>query len=362
MWTEIVDAEGGNDVANAVAVAGNGDIVVVGGQTIGGAQDVWVARWDAGGEPLSSMVVDYGDGGDDVANGVAILDDGALAIVGMREQPSDTMIDDALVLVLEPGGDERWSVIVDDGLSEWANAVAVGEGGIAVAGVREGATTDDDAWFAVYDPQGAEVWSQIEVGPGDVDDVAHGIAWTPDGGLIVVGERGTNATRDIWISGRDGNGDELWTVLEDFEFGADFAADVVMVDGTAWVTGMISSPLTNSEEIWIASYGSDGTKADMTTWNSPGFVVDSGAGIAVDGGDVFVAGESAVADEQRNVFVGRFGAGMPEPVWHDTVDGGAGLQDSGTAVALLPDGSVVATGVVTVLGEGTNAWIRRYAP
>ena len=362
VWTETVDAEGGNDVANAVAVAGNGDIVVAGGQTIGGAMDVWVARYDAGGEPLSSMVVDYGEGGDDFANGVAILDDGALAIVGMREQPSDPMINDAIVLVLEANGDERWSVVVDDGKSDWANAVAVGAGGIAVTGVREGETTDDDAWFGVYDPDGTEIWSQIEIGPGAVDDVGQGIAWTADGGLVVVGERGSNDTRDIWISGRDGNGEELWTAIEDFEFGGDFAADVVVVDDTVWITGMISSPITNSEEIWIASYGTDGTAGATTTWNSTGFLLDSGAGIAVDGGDVFIAGESAATDQQRNVFVGRFGSGMPEPVWHDTQDGGAGLQDSGTAIALLPDGSVVATGVLTVLGEGTNAWIRRYAP
>jgi cysteine-rich repeat protein len=362
VWIETIDGEGGNDVANALAVTAEGGIVVVGGQTAGDAMDVWIARYDAGGESLSSVRVDLGEGGDDVANGVAILDDGAIAIVGSREQPSDTMLDDAIVAVIDTNDEVRWSVVIDDGLKDEGHAIAVGPAGIAVAGSREAAPTDDDAWFALYDVDGGEIWAQTEMGPGGVDDIARGIAWTPDGGLVVVGERGTGDSQDAWISGRDGNGDEVWTEIVDFDFGADFAADVVLVDDTAWITGMISSPLTNSEEIWIASYGLDGTPGDSTTWNSNGFLVDSGAGIVVDGGDVFIAGETAAADQQRNVFVGRFGSGMPEPVWNDTQDGGAGLQDRGTAIALLPDGSVVATGVLTVIGEGTNAWIRRYAP
>lgn len=363
VWSATVDAEGGDDVANAVAVAGNGDIVVVGGQTIGAAMDVWVARYDAAGEPLSSTTIDFGEGADDVANGVAVLDDGAMAIVGTREQASDPMLDDALVVVLEADGTERWSVFVASELNDRGEDVAIGDGGIAVAGMRADPTTEDDAWFAVYDPaDGAEVFSQTDAGTGNSDDGAFGIAWTAAGGLVVVGLREGNGDDDLWVSGRDASGAEQWTDVQDFDFGDDFALDVVVDGDTAWVTGMISSALTNSEEIWIAGYGADGTPGDSTTWNSTGFFVDSGNAIAIDAGQVFIVGDSAATDEQKNVFVGRFGSGMPEPVWSDTQDGGAGLQDNGTGVALLSDGSIVATGVVTVIGEGTNAWIRRYAP
>jgi cysteine-rich repeat protein len=362
VWTLTVDARGGDDVANAVAVTPTGDIVVVGGQTIGRSQDVWVATYDAAGEPLASTTIDFGEGLDDLGNGVALLDDGAIAIAGTREQASDPMIGDALVVVLEPSFEERWSQVVDGGLDDNADAISVGPGGVAVAGLREDEAAGDEAWFAVYDVDGGETWSQTDGGPGDANDAALGIAWLDDGGLVVVGRRQGQVDLDLWISGRDGNGGELWSEVLDFDFDDDYAAHVVVVDGTIWATGMTSSALTNSEEVWIASYAPDGTPGDATTWNSNGFTIDAGAGIAVVGGDVFIAGESAAPDEQRNVFVGRFGSGTPEPTWFDTQDSGAGLNDGGTAIALLPDGSVVATGFLTVIGEGTNAWIRRYAP
>lgn len=362
VWTETVDAEGGDDVANAVAVTATGDIVVVGGQVIGRSQDVWVATYDAGGVPLSSTTIDFGDGLDDVGNGVALLDDGAIAIAGTREQASDPMLDDGLVAVLEPSGEERWSVVLDGGLDDFADAISVGPSGIAVAGMREDESAGDEAWFAVYDVDGGETWAQTDGGNGDDDDAALGIAWLDDGGLVVVGRRQGQVDLDLWISGRDASGGEVWGDVLDFDFDDDYAADVRVVEGTIWATGMASSPLTNSEEIWIASYGADGTPGDSTTWNSTGFTIDAGAGIAVSGGDVFVAGESAAAEQQRNVFVGRFGSGMPEPAWFDTQDSGDALNDGGTGIALLPDGSVVATGFLTVIGEGTNAWIRRYAP
>jgi len=46
---------------------------------------------------------------------------------------------------------------------------------------------------------------------------------------------------------------------------------------------------------------------------------------------VFVAGVTAAAKEQR-------------------------------AIAMLPDDSIVAAGEITVLGQGTDAWLRRWAP
>jgi len=361
VWSVTVDGDGGMDRAHGVAVTATGEIVVVGSMTTGDATDLWVGRYSPAGDEISSVSLDYGEGLDDVGNDLALLDDGGIAIIGTREQASDPMLDDAIVVVLEPDGTERWATTIDGGMNDRGLDVAFGPGGLAIAGVREDPASEDDAWFAVYDPGGAELWSLTDSSAGGGDDAAEGIAWTGDGGLVVVGKREGQGDDDLWISGRDGDGAELWTELLDFDFGDDTAAAVAIDGDTAWVTGMISSAVSNSEELWVASYSVSGAAGFATTWNSTGFVVDAGAAIAIDGAELFVAGSTAAADEQRNIVVARFTARTPAPIWVHGFDGGAQLQDEGTSIAVLPDGSVVATGVVTVLGEGTNAWIRRFA-
>lgn len=361
VWSVTVDGDGGMDRANGVAVTGTGEVVVVGSRSTADATDLWVGRYSPAGAEVSSVVMDYGEGTDDVANDVVLLDDGAIAIAGSREQASDPMLDDAIVVVLEADGSERWATTVDGGLNDEALDVAFGAGVIAIAGMREAMASEDDVWLAGYDVDGAELWSLTDSSSGAGDDRAEGIAAAADG-WIAVGAFEGQGDHDVWISGRDADGGELWTEMLDFDFGDDVAAAVAVDGDTAWVTGMISSAVSNSEELWVAQYSAGGVAGFATTWNSNGFVLDGGAAIAVDGEELFVAGETAAADQQRNIVVARFTNGTMAPIWVHGFDGGAMLQDEGTGIAMLPDGSAVATGVVTVIGEGTNGWIRRFAP
>jgi hypothetical protein len=73
-----------------------------------------------------------------------------------------------------------------------------------------------------------------------------------------------------------------------------------------------------------------------------------------------VAGTRTEDNVIGNVLVGRWDDAGTE-VWLANRDGGDGLTDEAHAVAVLPDGSIVTVGGVTVIGQGTNAWIARYA-
>lgn len=361
IWTTTVDG-GDDDSIAGIAIVADGSIVAIGSQRgDDGLRDTWIARFDPEGSAQDDRVVDLGDGGHDGATELAILDDGAIAVVGTSTKPSDVDDDDAFVAVIDADGEVRWRDVVDGGMVDAGFDLALGPAGLVAVGSTQAMATRADAWIRSYDLTGAIAIDVVDDGSG-LADAAMAVAWTDDDGLVVGGYVGTGADQDAWLSRRDGSGDERWHHELDFDFGDDFVADIAIVAGTIWITGQAASALTNSEELWVASWSDDGTMGDALTWNSDGFDVDLGNALVVDGTRIFVAGVSAVAEQQRNVLVARFDAGTPTPSWLDVVDGGAGLGDAANAIARLPDGSVIAGGEVTVLGQGTDAWLRRYAP
>lgn len=360
VWAIEIDG-GDDDAAYDVVVTETGDVVIVGSRRGAEGLDGWVARYDAGGELIAESIVDYGEGDDDEVLSIAPLGQGYV-LAGVTSPADVTDGDDALLVALDGSFEIVWSRRIDGGLDDRANAVAVTPSAIAIAGSREADASLADAWFAVYDTSGTEQWSRVEDGPGSRTDNARGVAWLADGGLVVVGNQSVDSQDDLWIAARDPDGSARWEQLLDFEFGDDGASDVG-ADGDGFVvSGSISSALTNSEEMWVARFAADGTAGPVISYNAPGFVFDGAEAAVVDGDAVFVAGMTAATDEQRNALVGRWPAAGGDPAWQRSFDGGPGLSDAAHAIALLPDGSVVAAGEVTVLGQGSNAWIRRWAP
>ncbi|HWB79974.1 MAG TPA: hypothetical protein VG755_33650, partial [Nannocystaceae bacterium] len=304
--------------------------------------------------------IDLGDR--DRLSAVALRDGGMIVGGSATVGTGDTANSDALVVALDDALATVWQDRFDGGLDDSVEDVAHSGTDLVAVGSSETMATRADAWMRRYDDAGNEVWTSTEDGPASFADNAFAVAWTPGGGMIVVGMLASNVDDDLWISARDGDGVEQWNELLDFDFGDDFAGGVVVSGDEIWVTGSISSALTNSEEVWIASYAADGTQSWSTSWNSTGFVFDGGEDLVVDGADVWIAGVTAAADEQRNALAGRWQQNMTDALWAHGTDGGPGLGDAAHGIARLEDGSVVVVGELTVLGQGTDAWIRRYAP
>ena len=355
VWTVGVDG-GDDDVAADVAVRPDGSIVVVGQR----GDDSWIGVYGPDGTELSSDAIDLGDR--DRLSAVALHDGGMIVGGSATVGTGDTANSDALVVALDDALATVWQDRFDGGLDDSVEDVALSGEDLVAVGSSETTATRADAWMRRYDGAGTEVWTDTEDGPASFADNAFGVAWTPGGGMIVVGMLASNVDDDLWISARDGDGVEQWNELLDFDFGDDFAGGVVVSGDEIWVTGSISSALTNSEEVWIASYAADGTQSWSTSWNSTGFVFDGGEDLVVDGTDVWIAGVTAAADEQRNALAGRWQQNTTDALWAHGTDGGPGLGDAAHGIARLEDGSVVVVGELTVLGQGTDAWIRRYAP
>lgn len=360
VWAVELDS-GDDDVAYDVLVTDDGTIIAVGSRRLATGLDTWIARYDPAGNPLDEQVLDFGGGDHDESIAISPLGLGYV-LAGVASVSGVEDSDDALLVAVDGDFAIVWSQRIDGGLDDRANAVSTASGGIAVAGHRAADGSFEDAWFAVYDTSGTEQWSHVDDGPDARADDAHGIAWLADGGLVVVGQEQTNFQDDLWIAAREADGSPRWEQLLDFEFGDDAAFGVIADGDDMLVSGSISSALTNSEEVWVARFAADGSAGAVISYNSNGFVFDGAEDAVVAGTDVFVAGITAATDQQRNALVGRWPDVGGPPVWTAAFDGGPGLGDAAHAIARLPDGSIVAAGEVTVLGQGTNAWIRRWAP
>ena len=191
------------DEAHAVALAPNGDVIVAGWTRSFGAgkRDVWVLRLDANGNVKWQKT--YGGSDWDVANAVAIAPNGDVIVAGYTDS-FGAGGRDAWVLRLDGEGNVKWQKTY--GGSDWdeADAVALAPNGdVIVAGWTDSfGAGKSDVWVLRLDENGNVKW-QKTYGGSDWDE-ANAVALAPNGDIIVAGYYG--ATR------RHGSGDNAWVL------------------------------------------------------------------------------------------------------------------------------------------------------
>ncbi|ASJ10269.1 hypothetical protein A3L12_02650 [Thermococcus sp. P6] len=177
-------------IASAVAVAPDGDIVIAGytnAPTHGGPGDVWVARLDPDGNVRWQIT--YGRKYEEDASAVAIAPNGDAVVVGLVE--TDTSDHDLLVLRLDPEGNLRWAKTYGgDDIDEGLSITTTHDDEILVGGVtesfREGGL--DEALVLKLDGNGSVEWAKTfgKVSDG-LNNEADSIAPTKEGDILVAG-------------------------------------------------------------------------------------------------------------------------------------------------------------------------------
>jgi hypothetical protein len=234
------------DAATGVAVDANGVITVV-GHTAGdldgtnaGFDDLFVARFEATGGPPTALL-QFGTAANDGANGVAVAADGDVVVVGRTSgalRGTSAGGADAFAIRLRPDGSEVWGVQFGTSDSDTANGVAIGSGGeVAVVGLTAGPLFGPhagatDAFVVRLDDSGETLWS-AQLGESG-DDAAVGAAFDGRGQLVVVGQTdgplaGTLFGEfDAFAVRFDDDGTELWRQqfgTDAFEFTTGVAMD-----------------------------------------------------------------------------------------------------------------------------------------
>jgi hypothetical protein len=121
--------------------------------------------------------------------------------------------------------------------------------GFIVLGMKNCNYSEADFWLVKYDKTGKEKWSKVYQ-YADSAIVGSDIEICSDGGFVIVGSKGGDTQRDLWVLKTDDRGNEEWS--NSFDRGLeDYASDVIINNYGSYV--IVGS--TSSVESVIESFG-----------------------------------------------------------------------------------------------------------
>ncbi|WP_147371334.1 SBBP repeat-containing protein [Meiothermus hypogaeus] len=384
------------DKASALAVDSQGNVLVAGevvnalpGQAPLGRTDAFLRKYDPNGNPIWTR--QFGTGGFDEANALAVDGQGNVLVAGQVEGALPGQIhlgnSDAFLRKYDPNGNPIWTRQFGTSGDEAASALAVdGQGNVLVAGWVTGALPGQthlgksDAFLRKYDPNGNPIWTR-QFGTDSAETVSA-LAVDGQGNVLVAGDVAgalPGQTHlgffDAFLRKYDPNGNPIWT--RQFGTGDRDEANALAVDGqgnvlvAGWVAGALPGQThlgvtdaflrkydPNGNPIWTRQFGTDSA--------------ETVSALAVDGqGNVLVAGDVAGALPGQT-HLGFFDAFLRKydpngnPIW--TRQFGTGDRDEANALAVDGQGNVLVAGWVagalpgqTHLGV-TDAFLRKYDP
>lgn len=312
----------GQDSAYGVAVAPNGDVVVVGSiapQPVdNGHSDAFARKFDANGEVLWNH--QFGTPSSDTAYGVAIDAQGNVFVAGQTSgslEGTSAGGQDAFLRKLSSSGVELWTQQWGTSQSDAAHAVAIDSNGNPlvtgeVAGLLGQAYAgSQDGYIRKFDADGLVLWTH-QFGTA-ARDVSSAIALGADGSIFVAGEThgvlgaSSAGASDPFVYKTSSTGELVWVSQIGTEASDIASAVLVNSSGRVIVAGTTTdSGSTYPERGWLMGLDASGErqwKAVMTFFGER----DRFAGIALGASDrIFAVGSTAGDLGQTNA--GQFDA------------------------------------------------------
>ncbi|WP_148206273.1 NHL repeat-containing protein [Thermococcus gammatolerans] len=306
VWVLRLDSEGNvkwqktyggsdKDWAAAVAVADNGDVIVAGGTESFGAgkADVWVLRLDENGNVKWQKT--YGGKGYDVARSVAIAENGDIIVVGGTESFGAGKAD-VWVLRLDENGNVKWQKTYGGSSYDWGHAVAITDNGdVIVAGSTDSFGTHEDVLVLRLDTNGNVKWQKTY--GGIRGDIAFAVAIAPNGDIIVTGHTKSfgDWDSDVWVLRLDGNGNVKWQKTYGGSSDDDAYSVAIAPNGDIIVVGRTWSFGAGEDDVWVLRLDENGNVEWQKTYG--GSDEEEAYAVAVaPNGDIIVAGWNFGAD------------------------------------------------------------------
>lgn len=368
---DITAATGVSDV-KATTTDGDGNVYVVGTVTgdlgsgiVQGSQDTYLRKYDAAGKLVWSRLL----GSSERSSGYAIATDanGNVAIAGkVSDRLTSTSIgggDDTFVTKYDSQGREVFTRQIAPVTNDQANALAFGaDGSLYVAGQTNSSMSSSvthnggtDAYLMKLSASGTMQYVRQFGGAGD--DRATALA-VDDNGDILIGTVESGEAKVRKVLSTDGTTDPVWEMSLG-ALGEGQLSSIAVENGNVYVGGSTTNASLNAggaATIAAAhSGGSDGFVmkiADAGSTASATFVSyvgtsgsDSGTGIAVNDGEIYIAGSTngslsgGTAPTNTNAYLAKLDANGQQ-VWthqYESTKGAATAQSitidaSGTSV------------------------------
>lgn len=254
-WSQRFTTPGSRfDRGNAIVLAPGGDVIVVGqAEFATSLADVLVVRYAADGSELWLTTYSTVGAHSDRGMAAAAAPDGGILITGDAVVQGTNV--DFLTMRVEPDGAIGWVQTFGEAALNADRGIAIAVdlmGNAYVAGSSRTLGGNDDFRVVAYSPGGVQLWTRGYEGPAAQVDVARSIQVDPFGGVYVGGEsRGSGTDFDIAIVKYDDTGSQQWVTRFN---GADNRADLVRgiwVDkcGNVYATGYTMTTSSSASDV-----------------------------------------------------------------------------------------------------------------
>ena len=369
LWTNRYSGTGNtNDSANAIAVDSSGNVIVTGVSAgTSGYSDYATIAYSVPGVPLWTNRYNGPGNSHDSPSTVAIASNHNIVVTGGSTGAGGNF--DYVTIFYSDSGVALWTNRYDGpgNANDVAQAVAVNNNGaIFVAGYSFGSRGDADFAIIAYSETGMRLWTNCYDGVGNGWDICTGMAVDSSGNVFVTGASPKNSSsgyNDFATIAYSASGVPLWTNrYNNSRANRSDGARSLAVDGSGkvFVTGYSEGIGDNHDYVTIAYSG-----AGVPLWTNsygPNSTSDSPRDIAVDtSGNVFVTGGSG----SDYLTIAYSGAGMR--LWTNRYNGPTNGFDSAVCVAVNANRTVFVTGssqrdyaTVAYSVTGVGLWTNRY--
>lgn len=314
VWTRTVDGPAsGNDRAHGISLGPDGSLFVVGQvATVGAGTDVWVARYDAGGNQTWATTYGGAIGGNDQGRGVA-ADGSGVVVTGFETVWEDELTQGQNIWVrkYDAAGSVAWTA--GHGGAALGNDVGLdvavdSSGHVIVVGYETVAGAGRNMWIRKYDPSGAVQWTRAHDGPESSNDEASAVAVDNDDEILVAGFEGASAFPwRWWLRRYDASGAEMWTRTYEGATREGARATGVSATGTgiAVVTGIERED--GHDHGIVRKYGPDGFELWTTAVRGIDLAHHVASATAIDDdGRCYAVGGLDKGVDGRDAWTGRF--------------------------------------------------------
>jgi uncharacterized delta-60 repeat protein len=295
-----------DDWATSLAVDGQGNVYVTGGDYFAGNSDYATIKYDSAG--VEQWVQRYNGPANsyDAAYSLAVDGQGNVYVTGESYGWYIEQNADFYTIKYDSDGNVQWNQRYDGPANsvDYGRSLAVdGEGNVYVTGVSMLDPAHCDYTTIKYNSDGDTLWLRRYNGPGNDGDFAFSVAVDRQGNVYVTGESWSGTSDDCATIKYDSSGVEQWVQRyngpgNDGDYGRSLAVDG---QGNVYVTGWTIDPNTTGDDYVTLKYDSDGNVQWLRRYNGPGNGEDHAWPLAVDGqGNVYVTGYSYDSDTNED--------------------------------------------------------------
>ena len=214
LWTNRFNGPGNsNDLAQAIAVDGNGNVFVTGYSTNNSTgYDYVTLAYSGSGVPLWTNVYDGPASGNDYALATAVDTNGNVFVTGYSTNSSSGY--DYATIAYANDGTPLWTNRYDGPAhgNDFAQAIALDRNGnVFVAGYSLGSGTGNDYATVAYSGAGVPLWTNRYSSSGNNEDHAVAVATDAIGNVFVTGYATFSGVAGYTTIAYSGAGVPLWT-------------------------------------------------------------------------------------------------------------------------------------------------------